>query len=139
MNKERLIELADKIEKLEHYLRVDEDSRINKEQFSMVTYYGKTAEGCNTPACIAGWAVYLYDKDFDEAVRETDGFLSERAYRLLGVSPEDKEYQDLQELFHPSNVLWRMITPAQAAEATRAVANGTFVSWKYIIGDHADE
>ena len=135
MNKERLIELADKIEKLEHYLGVDDDSKINKEQFSMATYYGKTEEGCNTPACIAGWAVYLYDKDFDEAVRETGGFLSERAYRLLGVSPKDKEYQDLHKLFHPHNVLWRNITPAQAAEATRAVANGTFTCWKKIVGE----
>lgn len=77
MRKDRILKLADTIEKLDH--------RMNKENdtpgFTMTRVY----YSCGSPACIGGWTYDLfYDGESSDGVKEMLGISGTSARRLMG-------------------------------------------------------
>lgn len=118
MNKERILALAEKIEKLPHR---------NREVggFTMVSYTRTDGE-CRTPACIAGHAVFEFDKAQWEILGSRDfPHTADIANYLLDL---DYNTQGM-ELFYPTDRHWSDITPVQAASVLRHLAETGEVDW----------
>ena len=133
MNTERILHLANVIETLEP-LHPEEVIELEAntpdfqaiDAFSMAQFYYE----CGTPACIAGWADFLWSAD------HTDDFhTGERARDILGLE-EDLSH----ELFEPAFVYGEVdigafdyekefISPERAAAVLRNLANTGVVDW----------
>lgn len=112
MNKERMLELAAFIEKLPHddALTLEDDAL---QSFDMSVFISAPTE-CRTAACIAGWAVSLWDPD-------GRGSPHIRARKILGLS-----YPQGDRLFYATE--WgpdrlEDITPQEAAAEIRKMVD----------------
>lgn len=121
MNKERILAVADKIEKLPHKRDDNILSHENVESFSMISY----TTNCGSPQCIAGWVNHLYGKFPPEEMAKCDFDHLHKAAELLDINE-----QQAWELFHP-NGTWRFITQTQAAQTLRDLAETGSVIWEH--------
>jgi hypothetical protein len=117
MNVERILELADLIEKQPHTTEEADDG------FSMDWF----THDCGTPSCIGGWAIFLQSRDRKilDVVSESGGKFSEVAASVLGLG----EFE-ASELFFPTIVDMDQITPADAAYTLRHLAKTGEVVWE---------
>lgn len=110
MNTERILHIADLIEKLE------------PQQFDM----NEWANSCGTVACIAGWTYLTYA---DEVIPGSAGTV---AAEILGL---DEEVAN--SLFVPTDedgldAMYEDITPAHAAQTLRKLAETGEVDWSHV-------
>jgi hypothetical protein len=120
MNKERILALADLIEKQEH-TGLDSKSGFNMGDF---THY------CGTPACIAGWAIAMKLGDLSCDV-DKEIFISGKSYsslagEFLGIGEELHV-----ELFFssPGEIPLDEVSPQIAASVLRHLAETGEVDW----------
>ena len=115
MNTERIIELADHVEKLEHVHSTPPLSMFGK-AFDMGIWKFR----CGAPACTAGHTVYLWawNDDFDNLAIEC------QARVLL-----DLDVETADELFTPPDICSDDVTPAMAAAVLRNLALTGEVVW----------
>lgn len=116
MNKERILALADLIEKQPH---VDYSANFG---FNMEDY----RHDCGTPSCIAGWATALAH-GLNEGNTPIEGSAHCTAVAFLSINS-----QDGMELFQPRGIHpdeWGNITPAHAAFTLRHLAETGKVDW----------
>lgn len=119
MNRERILALADLIEQQPH-TEIGAASGFNMEDFT---------HPCGTPACIAGWAAFMFDKEFEPG--KTTMKYSEHAGMLLGL-----DYRKAADLFLLTpGIGLEEITPAHAATTLRHLAETGDVEW--VIGGDA--
>lgn len=123
MNKERLLELADIVEKQVHV-----SNYIGSPSgFNMCTIFHE----CGTPSCIAGFAIAMrqcaeqhIDKtDVENQYIRSHGY--DYAAQYLDIS------HNIYELFEPDYYPWNSITPAHAAHTIRHLANTGEVNWHH--------
>ena len=130
MNKERLLKLADVIEKAPHVIMDDvpalDYTASNIIGFDMSVY--KSTGPCGTVGCIAGHAAALWprkEKSIPDHIPVT-------AAESLGLSIDDAE-----ELFLPYEeyAYLKAVTPLMAAQVLRLIAAGIPISdaWKQIL------
>lgn len=125
MNKQRILELADFIEHVEE--------RTNCElHFNMAYYAAPSAHSCGSVACIAGSAVFLYNrKHFDISAGYTE--LPLDSPNIPQTHNEAMELLELSvaqagELFTPYIPLMR-ITKSEAVNTLRKLAETGVVDW----------
>lgn len=143
LNKELLLRVADKIEKLEH--ENDSDIGPGVEAFTMAffTYdiFEKNDHGefvynvCEAPACIAGWGCAIaypdtplkkYERrDYPETHRITD--VAQRAYGL--TTEEARALFDPQFHLPFLGIQNVSISPQDAAKVLRHLAQEEVVDW----------
>ena len=117
MNAERLLKLADTIEKAEHFKSFKGNSALfdggrELKGFDM-THYNNVSP-CGTVGCIAGYAAMLWPS-------------TTRMQHIPHVAAGalDLTFVDAEELFGPSDSIpLAEITPNQAAQALRLFADG---------------
>lgn len=137
MDKKRMFQLADHIEQLEYAqgaVGVDGDPVA----FNMNNF-------CGSACCIAGWANFLFPDKEEYGLEDLslDGRVQAGAELKLGLDPDTAG-----ELFMPSDgpffdedyevlIPYEDITPKQAANAIRLVANGEHVkdAWRVAMED----
>lgn len=143
MNKERILGLADMIEKLPH----DPDASGFSGRISgfNMGYYSI----CDTPSCIAGWAVHKY---YDGGIPKFNDRPSKYKHYITQASllldiPKDDGF----ELFIPSlpdEVVHNNLTSQMAAKVLRTYVQTGQVMWKEVYdelvdadnsGDNSDE
>lgn len=129
MNKQKLLELADHIEKMPHfpyrYQDPDHDDAMEKfldgddqHYFNMLTYI-ETNSVCGTVCCVAGETVRLWGHP------QWAGTIVRQAADIL-----DLDMDRAMSLFHPPERLeWGSLTPAQAAHVIRQLAETGMVAW----------
>ena len=141
MNKERMLELADYLEKMEE----DAPHRFNMETWGMWLIPpehrgqlgGLTAPRCSTAGCIAGHAIGLYDPNWrSKDVGGND--IPNRAQVLLGLTAEESsklflpwqenEYKSGDE-YAEEDMDYQYVTASNAAEALRASAEAGSIEW----------
>lgn len=122
MRKDRILELAEHIEGLQHTYPTEgpTPSRWRKPSlFNMGRY-------CGTAACIAGHAVQLFGTGRDRRAFHMAAILASDSnpvfvpMKLLGI----ESFQYAEDLFVPATELLGDITEVQAAQALRLVAEG---------------
>ena len=130
MNKERIIELADKIEQLEHDENGSYSNGING--FCM-NYF---SDVCGSPSCIAGWAVHMYHPDSKDLLLSGPAKISQSAADLLGI---DKHVAGM--LFEPNRFdVYNHITPQEASITLRKFAETNIIDWSHSTSyDHKDD
>lgn len=108
MNVERILELADIIEKQPH------TKVSSREGFNM----GSFEHDCGTPCCIGGWANALFGNGRQDCSDDASGY--------LGLESEVGD-----ELYFPcdTDVPLDAITPAHAAAVLRHLAETGRVDW----------
>lgn len=111
MNKDRILALADLIEKQPH------TSEYDPAGFTMDNW----VHSCGTPACIAGWAAWQASGEQKTINPEV---VEDSAAAFLGIS-----YSDGRRLFTP-RAEWKAITPAIAASTLRRFAETGEVEWR---------
>lgn len=125
MNKERILALADLIEKQPHTTVDDAHG------FTM----GNWTHACGTPACIAGWAVFAEN---GSAKFESGEWVSSRAASYLELDRDDAVLLFEPDLRNPDEFEddetdatdgWDEITPSQAAATLRRLAETGSVDW----------
>ena len=129
MNKERLTELADYIEKLPHFtkneivqkpimeLNIDYFDQIKG--FNMARWFSDRE--CGTAGCIAGHTISLFASEEEkERVLNSPIFLPSAIARNL----LDIDSFDALTLFQPNTLSWNQITPKEAAQAIRKLRDG---------------
>jgi len=116
MNTERILELADRIEKLPHH------SLNNEFKDGPLSYFNMGSWHCGSVACIGGWTTYLYG---DPAIDGAVGQVAE----LLGISEMEAIY-----LCYPDECdkIYARITPEDAAKVLRHLAKTGDVRWSVI-------
>ena len=124
MNKERILELADVIEGKTHHRRGELSllQRLGGRErfFNMDTYNFE----CGAPACLAGWAIHLFD-DSDDRHLWPPRRLVETAGRLLGLT-----HEQASKLFLPDPLVRGGISPERAAKTLRHLAKtGKVIYW----------
>jgi hypothetical protein len=109
MNAERILQLADVIEKVPH-VQLDEDApRGELDSFNMDDWH------CGTAGCIGGWAAQL----FDCATSEAGVALGLRCIEAMSLfTPKPINPND-----------WSKITSLQAATVLRHLAATGIVDW----------
>jgi len=110
MNKEFILELADKIESLKP-----------KDGFSMEDFY----HDCGTPSCIAGWALHMAGKEVDLSSCDFNK-CQDNARDLLDISESDATI-----LFYAENAQIRRITQKEAATALRKLVETGKADWTH--------
>ncbi len=113
MNVERIIALADLIEKQPH------TSRDDASGFNMVNWH----HTCGTPSCIAGWAVAMLRGDTLGTKKIPLGAGNDAA-DYLGLTNRQST-----DLFYPQLDDWEGITPEDAAHTLRKLAHTGEVEW----------
>ena len=103
MNKERLLKIADVIEA---YPRMYNQGDYGDQCF--VEDVDEFVDDCGTPACIAGWAIYLFGEDIDEGSKYTWYNPASYAAELLGINNNRQLYTDLFEAYWPE--YWREVS-----------------------------
>ncbi len=120
MNKERILALADLIEKLPKGSVYGEKSGFDMTDFS---------HHCGTPACIGGWARWEHFGRPDDIASEivaSQLSYSEVAAGYLGIDLE----ATAEELFYPPTIdNWQGITPQHAAAVLRNLVETGEVDW----------
>lgn len=111
MNKERILALADLIEKQPH-TKLNDASGFNM---------GNWVHPCGTPACIAGFAAWVESGNAEELPLMD---VEDLAIQHLGI-----DRPTANELFSPDGVEWRSITPAIAASTLRKLHDTGEVDW----------
>lgn len=117
MNKERILALADHIEKLPHNNDMDEAGP----HFTMSRYFNP----CGSPSCIAGHAICMFsDKKFEDVY----DYEFNEAAEVLGL-----DWETAGKLFTPdaseAGKYWSQITPKEAARTLRHLAETGEVKW----------
>ena len=118
MNKERILELADVIEKvpLAGHVLINEGPK-EPDHFNMIEWH------CGSCACIGGWAEHIW-KDEDNAAG------------ALGLS-----YMQEARLFfmrdYRGKTAMLSVTPSQAASCLRHLAETGIVDWERALGETA--
>lgn len=105
MNVERIRELANVIE-VQPHTRIEDETGFNMRYFE---------HDCGSPACIGGWANFIWGKGREDTSTEARGY--------LGISLEHAE-----SLFFPDFDMDR-ITPTHAAAVLRNLADTGKVDW----------
>lgn len=112
MNRERIRELADVIEKLPH-TEIDDASGFNM---------GNYVHVCGTPCCIAGWTVAV--------AKGWETITWRVAYYDVAANHLGLTGQQAEDLFRPfSHVRLQDVTPAHAAAVLRNLADTGVVDW----------
>lgn len=130
MNKERILALADLIEKQPH-TPVQAESGFNMADL---------VRECGTPACIAGWAAWEEEgRPAAVSAPDTGWCLERKAQQYLGLAPSgEAELSDTAySLFYPEGDqvgFYDEITPAQAAACLRHLAETGEVDWDHAMG-----
>ena len=117
MNRERILELADHIEKLEHYPHPLLPNK-SPDYFSMDTWQFD----CGAPACLAGHACHLWGGrpgNIADHARDALDLDRSTAAELFAPAPGYREYSDF----------YLSITPAMAATVLRNLALTGEVVW----------
>lgn len=126
MNKERILALADLIEVQPH---TTFEAEIG---FSMDNW----SHSCGTPSCIAGWACAM-EKPIDARpiserslwhARDYLGLSAEQADALFEPDLRDDEQREDNDHLAVTD-LWDAITPSQAADTLRRLAETGEVVW----------
>lgn len=129
INKERVLKLADHIEKCEHVKDVDakNDGKFKDHLFCIEDW---KFPNCGSPACIAGHTVHLFTEIQGKMTFPSNlkGLTGHYASKILGLSKEQAG-----DLFTPSmmNVPIYAITPKVAAETLRHLARTGIVAWQW--------
>lgn len=119
MNKERLLHLAEVIERAPH----ERGKWAESGYFAPLTAFTMELWHCGSVGCIGGWACKLFN----------DGNVvgTEEVAPLLGLS-----FETANTLFYPPNRLdYSSITPAQAATVIRHLVETGEVDWTIIEGE----
>ena len=130
MNKERILALADLIEKQPHTPLPAENG------FNMADLVRE----CGTPSCIAGWAAWEAEGRPASVRTSTIGWALEReAQNYLGLEGVNKAELSPKaySLFYPTYegcFAYEDITPAQAAACLRHLAETGEVDWDHAMG-----
>ena len=115
MNKERMLELADKIEATPHATgKWNPMAPRGPLQGFNMQFFSAPRDGCGTAGCIAGWAAELYREDSQE-------------FEVATVSRVfDIPHAEAHDLCYPSSATpgWGKLTPSMAANVLRAMAHG---------------
>ena len=114
MNKERLLALADFIEKLPLENDINRSLDGPTQTFDMSTYVHRPHE-CRTAACIAGWAVHLFGDINDR--REG---ISEQARDALSLTEAQSSWLFLG-MWTNGGLPW--VKPTEAATVIRAMVS----------------
>lgn len=121
MNTERILKLADHIEKLEH-VSCSQSKDYSDKYFNMNVY---VFDYCGSPACIAGHAVHMFSDEPNKRIHFD--LIRKRAQDLLGL--------DLSECYELFNVNGRDVlyttTPKHAAATLRHFAETGVIDWEY--------
>lgn len=119
MNVARILELADVIEKTPHAPIADTDHAKQP-----LTGFNMGAWHCQTVGCIAGWAIHLYPDAYDH----WEGYVHSASVAL------EMDEADGEDLFEPFQLIGRFltITPAQAAQTLRKLAETGKVDWSHV-------
>lgn len=125
MNTERILALADLIEKQPH------TTQEAPEGFTMVNWN----HDCGTPACIAGWACHValggavvLDINIEQTARRFLGLDAAEADALF--EPDLRSDFEKEHGFISSTDVWDDITPDHAARTLRRLAKTGKVDWK---------
>lgn len=134
MNRKRILDLADDIERLPH-LKATKPSQAKGSQafvFSMENYYARTF--CATVGCIAGFA-YSRAVDKPPETLPDSREVRRRAAEYLELNPQEEAI-----LFEPKGlpIYYRDLTPGDAARALRALADDRPLSKKTVWKDLYD-
>ena len=135
MNKERILELAAHIEKLPHayakkgsYL-VDDENAPEGDAFYIGRWvyitYDEQENRCRTPACLAGWTVFLFDNEQFSQIDFDEEWVTSTS-ELLGL-----DHATADELCVPPYELIDKITPKVAASVLRNLAETGEVVWDF--------
>lgn len=114
MNKERILQLADIVERQKH----DPESG---EGFNMALVLWP----CGTPACICGWALH----EFNPAALNSMGCYSTDYLFEQGAKTLEITESQANDLFCPDKGVWRYIEPQHAAETLRHFAETGEIVW----------
>ena len=121
MFKERFLKIADVIEAYpEMYNQGDYGDQCFVEDVDAF------ANGCGTPACIAGWAIHLFGEDIDERAGITGYNPASYAAELLGVNGNRRLYTDLFEAYWPE--YWREVSSPEDILLHSSFDEGVFES-----------
>ena len=121
MNKQRIIELADKIEQLEHDHQGSYSNGIKG--FNM-SYY---SDSCGSPSCIAGWIVHMYHDDPRSVLVGDPYDISRKAAELIDLDRRQADW-----LFEPSFMRgYYSITPAEASITLHKLAEEGKIDWSH--------
>ena len=127
MNIERLKELQQILLDSETY---DQGRYFSSDVYSALGYEAGKPLACQTPACVAGHAVFHFgDKDFDPAT-ET---ITEVADRVLGL--DNRQSADLFRGFPFGDVTWDKATVQDAVAAIQSLIDTGIVTWTKISAD----
>jgi hypothetical protein len=120
MNKERILALADLVERQPHAIEDQPESG-----FAMCSLIHE----CGTPSCIAGWAAWesLGRPGIIEDIEDVIDLASQ--YLDLG-------FDKYRHLFYPSNYSGNKYTPAHAAFTLRLLAETGEVDWSTFDAGH---
>jgi hypothetical protein len=117
MNKERILAVADAIEK----------GSVQGLSFDMTTYRNE----CGTAGCIAGWVFVMFAEHGSKTFRcdpRVEEYIVEQAAEILGIDEGSAE-----ALFHAEGGThrpeWGTITPQFAATVLRRLAETGEVDW----------
>lgn len=129
MNRERILELADRIEAMPHYnivarmlgLELD-DRRITDAEGGMFTMaMWRQSSSCGTVACVGGWTQQLWG---------SENMDDHEVGALLGL-----DWPTTSRLFYPHETDWTDTTPAQAARVLRHLAETGELRWGMVADD----
>ena len=101
MRTDRLLELADHIEGLEHYVDTEESGFVpilKMEDRYKLFHMSWSQFKCNAPCCTAGWADHFWGGDGDDGSPYPTSWanVSSRATAALGI-----DFEQARELFSP--------------------------------------
>lgn len=117
MNKERILALADLIEKQPHV-------KLNEAPgFNMSDYRHK----CGTPACIAGWAAEISEENSFNGTN----YLAEKYLELDRITAKMLFAPHFIAGYHKAWKSWNDITPQQAATTLRKLVETGEVDWSH--------
>ena len=134
MNKERIRKLADVIEKLESSDKVPPRPHTDytildpsEQRLEDAQYFDmrRVSFACGSPACIAGWAAYLFaDKQMGSTAQSLLEIDSIEAEQLFVPTNYNADYTA-----YPGEEGW--ISPHRAAKVLRNFADTGIVDWNY--------
>jgi hypothetical protein len=121
MNKERVLALAELIEKQPHVGKEEETT----EGFDMAQWF----HPCGTPACIAGWTLALKYGDWTPALQDKRGAGGVEADAADYLGLEGTQSAQLFFVGHEAEKSLADVTPQDAAKLLRHFAETGKVDW----------
>ena len=126
MNRERLLQLADTVENLEHG---DEHCQFNMRR----VFHSRLGTECGTPSCLQGWALTLFGKDQLVEEKAADMETFEVARELLEISNNDGDIlftpDNTQGCFFASPGAQSFIDGKKAARVLRNFVSTRVIDW----------